>query len=227
MLYEVIVRGRYFNQQVINKWTYVSTGTPASVLGSFALASAWGVIPELGVFPPDAPYTKIYAMLSDEMLIDSVEFRAAADYAPTDFYERPFSPPGGGTVSGSPMSPTAAYGFRTNRVRLDIDRGTKRLAGVIETAVGDGGVIEASFMDDLEGAAEAMSAVLEYDDEGSTITFSPCIASKTEYTTPSGKKAYRYRSTLAAQLEHVALGILWSPYDTVRTQTSRQYGRGA
>lgn len=227
MLYELVMRGTYFGQEVVNRWNYVSTGVPASVLGSFALVSAFGAIPDLGVYPPDAPFSQIYAALSDQLVLSSLEARAAKDYDVEDFYERPFIPAYDGGVSGAAMSPTAAYGFRTNRVRLDIARGTKRFAGVIEEAVGSGGVLVGSWPANLEAMAEAMSDVLEYDDEGNTVTFTPCVVSKEEYTTPSGRKAYRYYSTLATQMEHVATGITWQPYSTVRTQVSRQYGRGS
>jgi len=226
MLYEITMFGRYFNQQTVNRFNYVSTGEPAAVLGSFALMKAFGAIPDNGVYPAGSPFVKIMQYLSTALVINTVTARAAAEYDPTDFYERPFVTPYPGVAGGDGMSPAVAYGYRTNRVRLDIDRGTKRFAGVPETAVSSGGVIGGAFLAELVLTANAMSAVLSYDDEGNTITFSPCVVSKDEYVTPSGKRAYRYYPTLAEQMEHVALGITWQPYDTVRTQTSRQYGRG-
>jgi len=111
-------------------------------------------------------------------------------------------------------------------VRLDIDRGTKRFVGVPETAVLSGGVIGAAFYAELVQTAEAMSAILSYNDEGNTVTFAPCIVHKEEYTTPRGRKAYRYYPALSEQLSNIATGIVWQPYTTVRTQNSRQYGRG-
>jgi hypothetical protein len=72
-----------------------------------------------------------------------------------------------------------------------------------------------------------MNAALTYDDEGNTLTFTPCISQKEEYTTPSGKKAYRYFSTELLQAPHNAVGIRWEAYTTQRTQNSRQYGKGS
>lgn len=72
-----------------------------------------------------------------------------------------------------------------------------------------------------------MSATLTYDDSGNTLTFTPCIAQKEEYTTPRGKKAYKYYPTEVAQAAHLASGIAWSYYPQTRTQGSRQYGRGS
>jgi len=226
VLYELTLSGTYFNQQVINRFNYVSTGTPASVMGSFALMSAFGLIPELTVYPATAPFAIMMYGLADDFVINSAVVRAAALYAPEDFYERPFITPYAGTNAGEPLSPAMAFGFRTNRVRLDIDRGTKRLCGVTETQVGAGGVLVSGTMDQNAIIAEKWSEVLEYDDEGATLSFTPCIVSKEEYTTPAGKKAYKYYPTLAEQMEHVATSIIWQPYSTVRTQNSRQYGRG-
>lgn len=226
MLYELTMFGTFYNQQIINRFNYVSTGSPAAVLGSFALMSAFGAIPNGAVYPANAPFAKIMQYLSSAFSVNTITARAASDYDPVDFYERPFPTPYVGLAGGDAMSPAVAYGYRTNRVRLDIDRGTKRFVGVPETAVLSGGVIGAAFFAELVQTAAAMSAVLTYDDEGNTLTFSPCVVSKDEYVTPRGKRAYRYYPTLAEQLEHVALGIQWQPYATVRTQTSRQYGRG-
>jgi hypothetical protein len=49
-LYEVVLEQRYYNQQVVNRWNYVGSGTPASVTGSFALLSALGFISTTNLF---------------------------------------------------------------------------------------------------------------------------------------------------------------------------------
>lgn len=226
MLYELTMFGTFYNQQIVNRFNYLSTGIPAAVSGSFALMKAFGAIPDNAVYPAGAPFAKIMQFLSSAFSITSVVTRAAADYDPLDFYERPFPTPFVGGSGGDAMSPAVAYGYRTNRVRLDIDRGTKRFVGVPETAVMSGGVIGTAFYAELVQTAAAMSATLTYDDEGNTISFAPCVVHKQEYTTPRGRRAYRYYPTLEQQLEYVATGITWQPYTTVRTQTSRQYGRG-
>lgn len=52
------------------------------------------------------------------------------------------------------------------------------------------------------------------------------IASKEEYTTPSGKKAYRYYETLPEQQAHLAFPVTWSPVERATTQGTRKFGRG-
>lgn len=226
MLYELTMFGRYYGNQIINRWNYLSVGEPASVLGSFALMSAFGAIDTAGVYPTDAPLYLIRLGLVSAFTVETMVVRACAEYDVTDFYERPFLTPLPGIVSAEGLSPTQAIGFRTNRVRLDINRGTKRFAGVPETYTQGGGVITDATMGYYEDVAIAMSDVIDYDDEGSTISFAPVIVSKEAYTTPEGNTAYRYYDTLAEQLDHVAAGILWQPYTTTRDQDSRQYGRG-
>ena len=193
MLYQITTQGTCFGQQIINRWNYSSAGIPAAVSGSFALAYAFGVIPR-GTPTPSIPLTEPFGytmgQLSAAYQVNTVIVEALYDVE--DFYERPFPTPFAGLQTDEPMSPLAAYGFRTNRVRTDIDRGTKRLTGVIETQVDAGGIIDPTWLaSNLTNVALQWSRALTYDDEGNTITFTPCVLSKEEYTTPSGKRAYR------------------------------------
>jgi hypothetical protein len=119
-----------------------------------------------------------------------------------------------------------SVGFRTNRVRSDIARGTKRVGGISEASVGDGGEITGGYLTNVIAAADTMSETLEYVDGANTLTFIPVVVSKQEYTTTSGRIAYRYYPTFAEQDDHIASGVTWEPYTQVRSQTSRQYGRG-
>lgn len=229
MLYEVTLRGTYFNQEIINRWNYLSTGIPAAVSGSFALASAFGAIPDgvPPVFPSNTILADIRQMTVSTMVWLACTVRAASDYDPVDFYEAQFGTGLTGNQPAQGMSPTQAFGFRTNVVRTDIRRATKRFAGVGEDVVDAGGIITSGGLGNMTTLANRMSAVLTYTDEGNSLSFSPCVVSKHLYTTPKGKKAYEYYETLAEQLTHLATGIQWQPYTQTRTQTSRQYGRGA
>lgn len=227
MLYEVVLFGELFSQETVNRWNYVSSGTPATVSGSFALMSAMGFIPNgLGNIPADTVMAYLLAQVSSAWSANNVLVRAAADYAPADFYELPYTTPFAGSQAGNCNSPALSFGFRTNRVRLDIGRGTKRFAGVVEADSDNGGVITSARLAGLDALADVMSDVLEYDDEGNVLSFAPVVVQKEKYTAPSGKPAYKYYDTLTEQMDHVASSILWQPYTTVRTQVSRQYGRG-
>lgn len=232
-IYEVALQMTYKGQQCINRWNYSMSGTPAAVTGSFALAFAFGAVYDTVAVPPGYPAGTILDALTYTMTDDGVfeQLTALNVYSVTDFYQTPFVPPYAGKATGEGMSPFTSVGYRTNVVRRDISRGTKRTTAVPEAFVGDGGTIDISGGSRAADVASRMTDVLTYDDEGNTLTFTPCVVSKQRYEVevdgePTGRFAYRYYPTEAEQLEHIAAGVTWSPYANVRSQVSRQYGRG-
>lgn len=227
---EVVLQQTYQAQNIINRWNYVASGTPAAVSLSFALTSAIGAIPDAGVYPTDGLMKKLAAIQSANVSFTVVTVKNV--YSQTDFYSTPFTTPlTGAHVGSEDMPPFVAFGFRTNRVRQDIHRATKRFVGVFE-ADNVGGAVQSPIVPGLEAVSTAMSAVLTYDDEGNTLTFAPCVVSKEKYD-PNPEDptrnhvAYRYYATEAVQMNHLAQGIVWQHYATLRSQTSRQFGRGS
>jgi len=226
-LYEVVLQQSYFGQEIINRFNYLGTGTPASVTGSFGLLSALGMIPTGTTLTALTVAGQIQGI--QNAACSFVQAMARAIYLDDDFFDNPFF---AGTVGGvgglgDPVSPVNAFGFRSNRVKQSIGRGYKRFAGMSEGDVDAGGVLTSSAQIRLNLLKTAMGASLTYDDSGNTLTFTPCVAQKLKYTTPSGKTAYKYYPTEAAQAPHIANGIAWEFYPQLRTQTSRQYGRGS
>lgn len=226
-LYEATLQSRYYDQQVINRWNYLGSGSGVGISGSAALASAMGFVPTAGSFTASTIAGALQAVVSNQLTFVSLLVRALYD-DPTDFYDQTF-PTGvvGGTTGSDSSSPVLAYGLRTNRTRSDIDRGTKRFAGVVDAAVTAGGEIDSAVLTALQAVADYMSDVLPYTGGGSTFSFAPIVVQKFMYTTPPAKKAYRYYEDEADQLEHIMQNVIWTPYDRVRSQTSRQYGHGA
>lgn len=226
-LMEITLFQTYFNQKCVNRWNYVASGTPAAVTLSFALASAMGFLP----VSTDLLDTTVGGALQ-LMQIANVAFNsilARAVYVDDDFYDSPFiSGTNGGVAAGSEgLSPLNAYGFFSSRVKQSIGRGYKRFVGVPETATNAGGLMTSGILAQMTDLAGFMGDTLSYDDEGTTITFVPAIVQKEKYTVvASGKDAYRYYASQATQLTHTAQGIGWSPYENIRSQVSRQYGRG-
>lgn len=225
---EVVLNQRYANQLCVNRFHYVSSGTPAAVTLSFALISAMGLLEATGspkVFPNETIGVSLQVCQNP-----SVEFLStyARDlYSVTDFYESPYPSGVTGQKPGAGMSPLAALGFTASRVRTDIRRASKRFVGCNEEFWASGGILTGEAVALADDLAEQMSAVLSYDDEGNTITFTPAVLGYEKYTTDSGKVAYRPYATVSAQMAHVATGWQYQAIQTMRSQNSRQYGRGA
>lgn len=223
-IYTVTLRGLYYGQQIINTFAYVSAGTGSPTPSAFDLLNAMGFIPSGD--PPALPDETIFAfirgLVNNNMAFTEVEARNL--YSVTDFYLFGYSPAVVGLIDGIDVSPMTAYGLRSNRVRTDIRRGFKRFCGVVEEATTNGGFLVGGYITTLADVADAMSEVLEGTFEA---TYQPSILSYEMYTVPPAKPAYRPYETEEEQLEHAAIGVTWAGYDTVRSQVSRQYGRGA
>jgi len=228
-LYELVIDALYYNQQCINRYNFISSGTPASVMGSFALLSGGGFIESGGAYPTGTFFYHTRRVQSDQVQYRQIVVKNV--YDPVDFYSLPYiTPTVGLRNSGHPMSPACASGVRTNQVRRDVGRGYKRFVGISEGDVDSGGVLFADMKVLLQELCTNYNAPVTYTDEGNTITFTQAICSKLKYNPDPLKPtkfAYKYYPTLAEQLTHTASGMLWQPYDTMRTQNSRQYGKGS
>lgn len=226
-LMEIVLEQTYAGQECINRWNYLASGTPAAVSFSFALVTAFGAVPVAGVYPAGEMCTFI-AQLQDNS-VAFVQIGAKDVYSNVDFYETPFTVPLIGANGTTGLSPATAAGFRTNRTRLDIRRGTKRFVGVPNGAAGEGGLLSSAYQALMANLAAKMTETLEYDDEGNTLSFAPVIVGKQPYVPDPlrpDRIAYRYYPTFAEQDDHLASSIIWDNYTHTRTQNSRQYGRG-
>lgn len=229
MIYEVVLSQTYQGQNCVNRWNYVSSGTPAAVTGSFGLAFAFGAIPDVVTgYPSGTIISQLAALQASSVTF--IDLIVKAVYDPTDFYAAPFVETLVGGLTGDGLPPFNAYGFRTNRVRRDIRRATKRFVGVIEANQANGAVSGATITA-LNDLGALMGQALGYNDEGNTLTYVPTVVSKQRYDPDTGNasaegRAYRYYPDEATQLEHIAQGIVWDTYSTVRSQASRQGGHG-
>lgn len=226
-LYEVVLEQRYNNQQCINRWNYLGSGVGSAVTGSFALLTAMGFLAAATDFVDDTVAGRLQGVQSTAVTF--VQCTARAVFIDEDFYGNGFlsGTTGLNTTGGDAMQSYEAFGFRSNRVKQSIGRGYKRFVGVTEAMLGAYGEFTSGVQGGMELVADAMSDTLTYDDEGNTLTFTPCIAQKEKYTTDSGREAYKYYDTEALQAPHLAVGINWEIYSFSRTQNSRKVGRGS
>lgn len=220
----------YGGQECVNRFYYQSTGTPAAASLSFLLTRGLGAIASAGIYPATKLMKKIADIQSNG--VSFVTLTVKDMYSVTDFYSLPFIEPLIGGNAGDSASPTVAIGYRTNRVRSDIRRGTKRFTGVPEGNVVTAGALLSGFITGAGAAlAVAMAATIVEVDEGNTVNFVPVVLGKQRYNPDTGLpdpegRAYRKYPTAVEQADHVAAGILWDIYPETRTQTSRQKGRG-
>lgn len=225
-LYEVVLNLQYLEQRFINRWNYTMDGSPIGVTGSFAAVQALGlyVTGSPAAFPAGTMGAAIQAILNEQTVF--VQTIVKNIYDPLDFYDYAFVPNIVGGVAGVGMSPAFAIGFNTNRVRTDIRRGQKRFGGVDGDFQANGGQLSAAATTPCALVAQRMSEVPAYTAGGNALAFNPVIVNKLKEVDSEGKVSYVYYPTEAAQSAHLAGGITWFVKTTLRTQGSRQYGRG-
>lgn len=220
--YSVTLRMDVLGQQCINRWDY-SVPSPGAGSSAVELLRLMGLIND-GVTPPplaDTIFSQLVGLVSEDVQFVEVEGREL--YTPVDFYVAAYSPGLNGASAGAIASITDAFGLFSNRVRTDIKRGFKRFPGLVAGAYAGGSQVENTFLVSLGVVAERMSSPLE----GDTATYAPSVFQFEPYVTPSGRTAYRKYADPAVQAAHVAADVEWAAYDTVRTQVSRQIGRGS
>lgn len=224
MLFELLLRQEYAGRNVLNRWYYNGTGTPASVDLSFALVSAFGGVPDgiTGEFPTGSIMADLASLQTSTLKYK--ELVAEAMYDVADFYSVPYPSSQAGTRAGTPMSPFAAFAVQSNRVRTDIRRGNKRFAGLSESDVQDEGELVPTFAGFVQDLADKMGDNLTYDDEGNTLTFQPVVLSFQKHDPDVDHEDFWYSkySTNALQLDHAALGIQWTAKQYMTTQNTRK-----
>lgn len=125
------------------------------------------------------------------------------------------------------MSPINAFAFTSDRTRSDIRRAQKRFVGLNESQVVGGGVIESATATALQTLGDAMADVNVVPAGAGSVQYTPYVFGRVAYTTPRGKTAYKYYATETLQNDHIALITQFNLKADVRSQVSRQYGRGS
>jgi hypothetical protein len=225
-LYELLVRQQYYAQEIINRFHYQSDSDAGFTLPANAMATAFGANSlDTGEFDAETVMGKIQAVVNAGLSFLEVQVKNL--YSATDFFTVAYNPAPVGlfTGGGDNASPALAYGFVSNRTTLAVRAGHKRFAGVAEGAMSPGGVVPTGFSQAVT-LADALGEVLSYVDGLATRHYAPVVLAFQKYTTPSGKFAYKPYDTEAEQIDHMAVGITYQVMTDVRTQRSRQYGRG-
>jgi len=225
-LYEFVMQATYAGQEIVNRWNYLGTGDDGLSNPSFGLATALGAAEAGTGFTTDSMLYHISGLQIDTLVYHQCLVRSV--YVPTDFIDIPYPTPKPGLVTGvDGESPFVAIGFRSNRVRTDIGRGFKRFAGIPETEVTSLGIVSSALDELLASISTDLGASVSYTADSITWNYVPVIVGKEVVpATETTPKKYRYYATETLQAAHLASGIAWEPYTTVRSQVSRQYGKG-
>jgi hypothetical protein len=223
-LYEVTLVGKLGSSTIVNRWNYVGDVNEVPSGDAYGLLSAMGLVPTAGAFPADTLGDAIADLTSNGLEWNQALCRSI--YTPTDFRDLPFVPVVPGLQSGDVEAAFVAIGFRSNRVRTDIKRGFKRFAGVNESLVNSFGALTGAAITLTTALAAKLGEVLDFTESSLTNHYTPCIVHKFKDETDPDHPLYRYYDDIADQLDNVATGIVWEGYPTVRSQVSRQIGRG-
>lgn len=226
--YEITLEQRYAGQQIINRWNYTADSIPAGTSGAFKALVGMGFTPDTDIvaFGEGTVAALLQAVQLDACLF--VQAIAKNLYSVTDFYTYAFPPATiGANVGAQGLSPVMAFGFTSDRTRSDIRRAQKRFVGVGENQVDSLGTIVAGTMGQLQDLGDAMGDINVVPAGVGSIQYTPMCFGRLLYVAPSGRDAYKYYDTAEEQADHVARINVFTAKDTVRSQVSRQYGRGS
>jgi len=237
-MFEVVLTGSYFNQLVVNTFSYYNpVFSPGADPTAQALLDAMGwtrfddpLNPD--EYPTDSIADTFWRSVNAGYKFEGVFARDI--YSDTNIAEYIFPPDAAGSsgvLAGEQMAPFLAAGFRTNRVNMNIKRGQKRLAGTTEPMWLDGGAAGPTAVGTYGALATAMSQVLPNGAFVAPNEFSPCVFKKERYEVEedgvlTGRFAYAYFINPETQELNTAWPVTWTFVNTLRSQTSRQYGRG-
>lgn len=226
-LYEATLQQLYYGQECINRWNFDCPTVPSGTSGSYLLAVALGAIAD-----DDTPAFDLTTILGklQQLQVVAVTFSQLVIkniYSVTDFYTYAFPTGTVGTGGGEGMTPVNALGFTSDRTVSNIRRSQKRFTGLGESSVDPGGVLTSAFATSAQVLGTLMGNPNTATVDGVSTVFNPVVLSREKYH-PPGKTtwAYKYWPDETTQRLHLAPITQYNVKNQVRSQTSRQYGRG-
>jgi len=227
-LYEITLEQKLAGQQTINRFNYESGAIPSGSLGALLLIQALGftVNDAIPAFDPSTVAGQLKALQA--VAVNWIQVVCKNLYDPTDYYSYPF-PAGTTSDNGSSEaeSPVIAVGFATNRTRTDVRRGQKRFTGLTEGQVGDVGNLTPSALASWQAIGDNMAIDAVADTGADTVSFTPYVFGRKRTVDLDGKVSYPYWPDATQQMAHAMKILSWTVKPQVRTQGTRQYGRGA
>lgn len=230
-LLEVVIKGTANGEMYINRLNFVASQAGITDSTSYFLLLSLGY---LGITTAPTNGSVLDELLTcNSGTFQMTELVARNIFAVSDFITLPVGPTNyvGLNSGGSYYSNFSVQKLRSNLRRQDIGRGFLALDRPKESDVDDSGNLGATALGKLTALGIAIASVPAFTDDGENISWTSCVVGKEKYrTNPDSTKdptyAYRYYEDKDEQFEHLANGVQWSPMPKVRSQVSRQYGKG-
>jgi len=231
-LYQVILKGSYQGQLVINAPSFITNNEAPETSTAFGLATGMGYIAVLPNEPQSDSFLEAYlGAQTDIFHLDEIMVRNLYDV--NDFYTVALS--GAGWNGTNPAGADGEVSFvasklQTNRVRTDINRGSMALTPLTEESYSADGTVQAGGMAALQLVCDRLNEPISTADGEVTTDFIPAVISKEKRAVPGSspvRYAYYFYETEAEQLEHVASGVTWNVKNRATSQVSRKIGKGA
>lgn len=224
---ELTIYGRGATGLFVNRYNCYNT-----TLSEVTNASQ-NLLEQLG-YNPAAPTTPVTAsILAAYMALSPVGFTLTQLYCRdiynvNDFTQINLSGSGwDGARTGADMVAFGSPKLRSTRNRQDIKSGTKALIypkqADVSTAAGS---LSAGYITLMTTLCTRLSDGMSPFVGVTTAFFGWSIFQKEEYTTPRGKRAYRYYLDPVEQAAHITAPVRWNPVEIMGSQDSRKFGKG-
>jgi hypothetical protein len=226
-LMEFIIQGVSPTGMFINKYNLLNTSLSEVTNASMNIIEAAGYDPGAPTAPVGSSILDTYrGIANNTFAITQLYCRDV--YNVNDFAQVVVSGSGWEGNRGGTNEPSfVAAKIKSSRTRQDIKAGFKALPPMIETDVtGATGSLSGAYITLLNTLCTRLGDGLSPFVGITQAFFGWVIVGKEEYTTPSGKRAYRYYQDPVEQAEHLAGPVTWSPVERATTQNSRKFGKG-
>lgn len=196
--------------------------------------AALNVIESLG-YDSGTPTTVVANSVLDRYLemtftaFEFTQFYCRDIYNVNDFAQVSVSGTGwqGTRAASAYEAPFVAAKIKSTRTRQDIKAGYKALPPMIDGDMTSAtGALATTYITLMTALCTALSNGTSPFVGVTQAFFGWCIVGKEEYTTPSGKKAYRYYEDPAVQATHLTGPVTWAPIERATSQNTRKFGRG-
>lgn len=226
-LVELTIEGRVPTGQYINKYNLFSEATGGNDLACLPILETIGYDPGNPGTPKSGSILEQYTLIAQNNC-DIRRLYCRDIYNVNDFAQVNLQGAGWqGKRTGVQTVAWETPKLVSTRKRQDIQAGYKALFPPVDGDVIDSfGQIGPGYLALAQTLCTRLGDGLQVFINIVSRGFGWAIVSKEAYTTPRGKRAYRYYDDPAEQFQHIANQVRWAPVEQVTTQNTRKPNRG-